>query len=81
MNDLRVEAYAGHRYPERPDWVTWKGERQRVEEIEGEWRQPGHVLFRVRLEDGQRLLLSYREAEDAWAAIPAGPPFGGRQIV
>lgn len=80
MNEVRVEAYAGQRYPERPTWVTWQGERRRVAEVESVWREPARVLFRVRLDDGQRLLLAYREATDEWAAIPAMPPFGRHRL-
>lgn len=80
MAPFRVEAYAAHMYPQRPEWVVWQGQRHRVQAIEAAWREPGCLRFRVRLDDGQRLLLSYREHDDTWAALPAAPPFGGQRL-
>jgi hypothetical protein len=80
LDHLRVEAHAGASYPERPEWVTWKGRRAKVETVEGQWREPGRLLFRVRLEDGRRLLLAYRESDDSWAAVPAFPGSGTASV-
>jgi len=75
MDRLLVEAGGSATNPVWPEWVTWKGQRSRVAEIEGQWHEPNCTLFRVRLASGDRLLLSYRESERSWAAIPSGPRF------
>lgn len=79
-DSLHVEAYAGSSYPERPEWVTWGGRRAEVVAVEGQWREPGRVLFRVRLTDGRRLLLAYRESDRSWAAVPAFPGSGSAAV-
>ena len=65
--ELRVEAYAGRRYPERPLWVELEGERIEVASVGSEWREEERLGFRVTLRDGRRLLLYYVPNEDLWS--------------
>lgn len=64
---LNVGCYAGHRYPERPEWVELDGERVDVAEIEKEWREEDRLGFVVKLSDRRRLLLYYEPNEDTWS--------------
>ena len=65
--ELRVGAYAGHRHPERPEWVELDGERVDVASVESEWREEERLGFLVTLRDGRRLLLYYVPNEDLWS--------------
>jgi hypothetical protein len=65
--ELRVGAYAGQRYPERPQWVELDGRREEVASIESEWREEERLGFLVKLRDGRRLLLYYVPNEDIWS--------------
>ena len=67
--EVRVGAYAGQRYPERPQWVEIEGERGEVAAIESQWREDDRLGFLVTLDDGRRVLLSYVPTEDLWAGI------------
>jgi hypothetical protein len=67
--ELRVGAYAGQRYPERPEWVELEGARQQVAAVESEWREEERLGYLVRLEDGRRLLLYYVLNEDLWSGV------------
>ena len=64
---LRVGCYAGHRYPQRPEWVELAGERIDVAAVESEWREEEKLGFLVTLRDGRRLLLYYVPNEDLWS--------------
>lgn len=66
-----VECYAGARYPERPRAFLWLGERLVVEAVEDQWREPGRLVFRVRIADGRQFILAYDEVGDAWRVEPA----------
>ncbi len=65
---VRVEAYAGARYPERPLRVYWQGEVRAVMEVEHQWQEPQRRCFRVTLEGDIRLLLCYHSRQDVWFA-------------
>ena len=67
--ELRVGCYAGHRYPERPQWVELDGKRIEVESVESEWREEERLGFLVTLRDGRRLLLYYVPNEDLWSGV------------
>ena len=67
--ELRVGCYAGHRYPERPEWVDVAGERIDIDVIESEWREENRLAFMVRLRDGKQLLLYYVPNEDIWSGV------------
>ncbi|MFQ5880646.1 MAG: hypothetical protein ACE5IZ_10810 [Dehalococcoidia bacterium] len=67
---VAVACYAGHRYPQRPRRVLWRGAWQEVAAVEREWQEPGRRLFLVRLVGGERLRLTYDQAEDCWTATP-----------
>jgi hypothetical protein len=65
--EVRVGAYAGQRYPERPQWVELEGTRVEVASVESEWREEERIGFRVTLRDGRRMLLYYVPNEDIWS--------------
>ena len=64
---LNVGSYAGHRYPQRPEWVELDGVRIDVTEVVREWREQDRWGFEVQLSDATRLLLYYDPNEDAWS--------------
>ena len=66
---VQVGAYAGQRYPERPQWVEIEDKRGEVAAIENQWREDDRLGFLVTLDDGRRVLLSYVPTEDLWAGI------------
>ncbi len=66
---LRVGCYAGHRYPERPQWVELEGERFDVDRVESEWREEERMGFLVRLCNGRRILLYYVPYHDLWSGV------------
>jgi hypothetical protein len=68
--DLSVQCYSGTTYAEDVRGFTWKGQAYEVVETERRWRTPGGPRFRVRTSDGQRWLLAYDEAEQAWGLSP-----------
>ena len=63
---LNVGCYAGHRYPERPEWVELRGDRIEVAEGERSWREEDRLAFLVRLRDHTRILLYYDPNIDSW---------------
>ncbi len=64
---LNVGSYAGHRYPERPEWVELDGVRIEVTVVVREWREQDRLGFDARLSDATRLLLYYDPNEDTWS--------------
>jgi len=66
---LRVEAYAGASFPERPIAVDLDGERIEVEQIDARWREEERIGFRVRLRGGQSALLYYVPELDLWSGV------------
>ncbi len=66
---VRVGAYAGQRYPERPQWVELEGKRIDVAAVESEWREEERLGFMVTLGDGRRMLLYYVPEEDIWSGV------------
>ena len=67
--DIRVGCYAGHRYPERPQWVEVEGKRVEVASLESEWREEERLGYRVTLRDGKRMLLYYVPNDDRWSGV------------
>lgn len=70
---LAVGAHAGASYPERPLWVEHGGARIEVAAVEAQWREEERLGFRVRLIDGQRLLLYYVPELDLWSGVAVSP--------
>ncbi|OGO51676.1 MAG: hypothetical protein A2148_09935 [Chloroflexi bacterium RBG_16_68_14] len=66
---VRVGCYAGHRYPERPQWVELEGTRVEVASVDSEWREEDRLGYLVTLRDGRRLLLYYVPNEDLWSGV------------
>ena len=64
---LNVGSYAGHRYPQRPEWVELDGARIDVTGVVREWREENRLAFDVQLSDARRLLLYYDANKDAWS--------------
>lgn len=76
---VRVEAYAGASYPERPLRVEWQGQMRQVIEILHLWREPERRYFVLILEslpsEGRadiRLRLCYHLRQDSWSARQLG---------
>jgi len=78
---LTVGCYAGATYPERPLWVERDGLRREIAEVEAQWREEERLGFRVRLVDGQHLLLYYVPELDLWSGVlvDVGQVPGGRE--
>ena len=66
---LRVGCYAGHRYPERPQWVEIEGAQTEVASVDSEWREEHRLGYRVTLRDDRRLLLYYVPNDDLWSGV------------
>ena len=71
--ELKVGAYAGASYPERPLWIERGGQRIEVTSVEAQWREQERIGFRVRLADGESILLYYVPELDLWSGAAAGP--------
>ncbi len=69
---LTVGCYAGASHPERPQWVERDGVRRDVAAVEAQWREEERLGFRVRLADGQHLLLYYVPELDLWSGAILG---------
>ena len=66
----RVEVHSGWRYGERPLALWWEEQRLEITAVETEWRSPGGLTFRVRVQDGRRFELYYGEHDDEWRINP-----------
>jgi len=69
---VEVACYAGARYPERPQRVTWRGAQRDVLAVEREWQEPHRRCYLVRLEGDLLLRLSYYERSERWTAAEVG---------
>jgi hypothetical protein len=69
-----VASYAGSRYPQRPQRVTWRGAERDVLAVEREWQEPRRRCYLVRLEGDLLLTLFYYERNDRWTATEAAAP-------
>ena len=69
---VEVACYAGSRYPQRPQRVTWRGAEHEVLAVEREWQEPHRRCYLVRLEGDRLLTLSYHERSDRWTAAEVG---------
>lgn len=63
---VRVEAYAGASYPEKPTAVWYEGRRHPVVSLLRSRRSPSALHFLVEVEDLGRLELVYELASDTW---------------
>ena len=63
---VTVECVSSSTYAERPTALIWEGQRKVVKTIEGQWRTPAGVGFRVLTTDGQIFELFYGEQNDEW---------------
>ena len=61
-----VESKAGYKYPERPQTIVLDGTKYEIYEIVERWRTPGKEFFRIEIEDGSELVISYIEKTDQW---------------
>jgi hypothetical protein len=68
---VEVACYAGSRYPQRPQRVTWRGAEHEVVALEREWQEPGRRCYLVRLAADRLLRLCYYERNDRWTAREA----------
>jgi hypothetical protein len=69
---VEVACYAGSRYPQRPQRVTWRGSEHEVLAVEREWQEPRRRCYLVRLEGDRFLRLAYHEHADRWTATEVG---------
>ena len=69
---VEVACYAGSRYPERPQRVTWRDADHEVLAVEREWQEPHRRCYLVRLEGDVLLRLCYHERHHRWTAAEAG---------
>ena len=69
---VEVACYAGSRYPQRPQRVTWRSGEHEVLAVESEWQEPRRRCYLVRLEGDRLLRLSYYERNDRWTATEVG---------
>jgi hypothetical protein len=67
--EIEVGAHAGALYPERPLWVQRDGVRREVVDVESQWREEERFGFRVRLTNGDRMLLYYVPELDIWSGV------------
>ncbi|MEW6033437.1 MAG: hypothetical protein AB1603_01115, partial [Chloroflexota bacterium] len=63
---IKVACYSGRTRAERPLRLTWHGTDLLVRDIEKEWQEPGHRLFRVRTQDNRLFELCYNERHHTW---------------
>jgi hypothetical protein len=66
---VRVECYAGGKYPEEPRAVELGGRRLAVAEVIARWGENDRLGWRVRLEDGRTVLLYYVPEYDLWSVV------------
>lgn len=64
--NVTVESYAGYKGEERPLRFSLSGEFLEVTAIIDRWYGPGYRYFKVTAGDGNRYILKYDEAGDAW---------------
>jgi hypothetical protein len=69
---VEVACYAGSRYPQRPQRVTWRGSEHEVLAVEREWQEPRRRCYLVRLEGDLLLQLSYYERDARRTAAEVG---------
>ena len=69
---VEVACYAGSRYPQRPQRLTWRGGEHEVLAVEREWQEPHRRCYLVRLQGDLLLTLSYYERGDRWTAAEVG---------
>ncbi len=63
---IRVEAYAGASYPERPLVVWWCNQRLVVKQVVRSWRTPQELHFLVEIETLGRVQLKSHHRTDTW---------------
>ncbi len=64
---VRVEAYAGASYPQRPTAVWIDDRRLAVQKVIRQWRTPDALHFLVEVEELARAELIYRN--DTWLIL------------
>jgi hypothetical protein len=60
----------------RPRWVLRHGVQRPVVAVEALTDERERQVYRVRLDDGERVLLIHRVADGRWSVSPVAPPFG-----
>ncbi len=79
--DVRVVCREEYKSAQQPEWVVLGDARLRVAEILDRWYEGALTAgatqvdyFKVRLEDGRRIILRHVAAFDRWAAMEAAKP-------
>ena len=70
---LTVGCHSAASYPGQPMWVERDGARIDIEAIEAQWREEERYGYRVRLADGQHVLLYYVPELDLWSGVTRPP--------
>ena len=70
---LTVGCHSAASYPGQPLWVERDGARIDIEAIESQWREEERYGYRVRLVDGQHVLLYYVPELDLWSGVTRPP--------
>lgn len=69
---VAVKCYSGYRASERPISFVWAGNTYAVESIIKQWRTPEERGFLMRVESGERFVLTHHEHTDKWTLqVPA----------
>jgi hypothetical protein len=66
---VEVQCYSGSRYGEQPRSFLVADKRYVVKEVEGTWRTPAALHFRVRTDDDAVYELAYDEDADQWHTL------------
>lgn len=74
---LRVEAYSGSRYGQRPTAFTLDGQRHRVASVLREWLTPAGYCYRIITDDELRFDLLYDPGADRWTIRALDYPRAG----
>jgi hypothetical protein len=70
---LTVGCHSAASYPGQPIWIERDGARVDIEAIESQWREEERYGYRVRLVDGQHVLLYYVPELDLWSGVTRPP--------
>jgi len=66
---VRVGCHSGSSYPGQPLWVERENARAEVVEVDASWREEERLGFRVRLADGEHMLLYYIPELELWSGV------------
>jgi len=65
-SEIQVICYSGYQLNERPVRVIVRGDILEVCEIMDRWYGVGYTYFKVRLDNGSKMILKYDKWDDGW---------------